>query len=87
MSNWITPKENWSDAGEPTGTDFNRIESNTNVIHEMILSEATERVNADINASQATDSKLGLGQLANLEVRTDDPSVAAVGHMWLRIDL
>jgi len=49
MSDWITPVETWNDKDAPVGSDFNRIEKNTRVNHELIASEEEARETADSN--------------------------------------
>lgn len=47
MSEWIAPNEGWNDNSAPVGSDLRRIEGNTNALHTMILTEASERLAAD----------------------------------------
>lgn len=71
---WIAPKINWTDGGSPVGSDFNRIEGDNLINHEMILEETAARIASDMaeqNARIVGDNSLSSALNAEAATRNE----------------
>ena len=86
MTNYTTPKTDWTSSDGVSYTDLNRIEEDI-----VYLKETTDDTVADLetHAEDATIHKTSeairveSGTAFVNEVRTSDPASPAIGRMWL----